>query len=83
MIKLHLALPQELLPEDQVPELMVDGVTRDDIKQGILGDCWFLSACAAVSQHETSMKKVLSVPQSISSVVEGGVGGWYYEGTHI
>ena len=38
--------------------MISDGATRDDIKQGILGDCWFLSACAAVSQKENFMKKV-------------------------
>ncbi|KAK7505992.1 hypothetical protein BaRGS_00002714, partial [Batillaria attramentaria] len=65
--------PQELLNEDTIPELMVDGVTRDDIKQGILGDCWFLSACAAVSQHESSMKKVLPSNQQLSGPNYQGV----------
>lgn len=46
------------MEEWQTPQLMVDGVTRDDIKQGTLGDCWFLSACAAVSQKKEFMKKV-------------------------
>lgn len=41
--------------------MMVDGMTRDDIKQGILGDCWFLSSCAAVSQREKFMSKVVIV----------------------
>ncbi|PVD31487.1 hypothetical protein C0Q70_06899 [Pomacea canaliculata] len=57
--------PQELLEEGQIPELMVDGVTRDDIKQGILGDCWFLSSCAAVSQNEACMRKVLPSNQKL------------------
>ena len=46
------------MEEWQTPQLMIDGMTRDDIKQGILGDCWFLSSCAAVSQREKYMKKV-------------------------
>ena len=49
---------QDLVEEWQTPQLMIDGMTRDDIKQGILGDCWFLSSCAAVSQREKYMKKV-------------------------
>lgn len=49
---------KDLVEEWQTPQLMVDGVTRDDIKQGTLGDCWFLSACAAVSQKKDFMKKV-------------------------
>ncbi|XP_076473056.1 calpain-B-like [Babylonia areolata] len=65
--------PQELVPEGEVPELMVDGVTRDDIKQGILGDCWFLSACAAVSQHDSCMKKVMPPNQQLSGPSYKGV----------
>lgn len=41
------------------PQVLVDGVSRQDIKQGTLGDCWFLSSCAAVSQQEKFMKKVI------------------------
>ena len=53
------------MEEWQTPQLMIDGMTRDDIKQGILGDCWFLSSCAAVSQREKYMTKVgnLQVPK--------------------
>ncbi|ESO97736.1 hypothetical protein LOTGIDRAFT_104198, partial [Lottia gigantea] len=47
------------------PEMMIDGVTRDDIRQGILGDCWFLSSCAAVSQQERFMKKILPKDQPL------------------
>ena len=46
------------MEEWQTHQLMIDGMTRDDIKQGILGDCWFLSSCAAVSQRPKFMKKV-------------------------
>ena len=53
-----MVLFQDLMEEWQTPQLMIDGMTRDDIKQGILGDCWFLSSCAAVSQREKYMKKV-------------------------
>ncbi|XP_053388968.1 calpain-5-like, partial [Mercenaria mercenaria] len=49
--------PKDLMEEWQTPQLMIDGMTRDDIKQGILGDCWFLSSCAAVSQRPKYMKK--------------------------
>ena len=49
-----------------LPEMMVDGLTRDDIKQGQLGDCWFLSSCAAISQQEKSIKKVGTNLQKLS-----------------
>ena len=39
--------------------MLVDGISKDDIKQGILGDCWFLSSCAAVSQQEKFMRRVI------------------------
>ncbi|XP_041348912.1 calpain-A-like [Gigantopelta aegis] len=50
--------PKEILRYGE-PQMMVDGLTRDDIKQGQLGDCWFLSSCAAISQQEKSIKKVV------------------------
>ena len=35
------------------PQLFVDGISRLDIVQGDLGDCWFLCACAAITlKHE-------------------------------
>lgn len=40
------------------PRLLIDGMSKDDIKQGTLGDCWFLSSCAAVSREERFMKRV-------------------------
>ncbi|WAR02646.1 CAuncharacterized [Mya arenaria] len=57
--------PQDIVEEWQTPQLMIDGMTRDDIKQGILGDCWFLSSCAAVSQKENFLKKVMCKNQPL------------------
>ncbi|GFV81230.1 hypothetical protein TNCV_4772581 [Trichonephila clavipes] len=39
------------------PELLVDGVSRHDIVQGVLADCWFLSSCSAVAQRPDLMEK--------------------------
>ncbi|XP_077996188.1 calpain-B-like [Glandiceps talaboti] len=45
------------------PRLLVDGVSRDDVVQGILGDCWFLSSCASIAQHKRFMQKVIPADQ--------------------
>lgn len=58
--------PQEILGKDGEAQLITDGVTRDDIKQGILGDCWFLSSCAAVSQRGQLMSKIILDNQVLS-----------------
>ncbi|XP_067932406.1 calpain-A-like [Watersipora subatra] len=49
-----------LRPKDIVeePHLLIDGMSKDDIKQGTLGDCWFLSSCAAVSREERFMSRI-------------------------
>ncbi|KFM68742.1 Transposable element Tc1 transposase, partial [Stegodyphus mimosarum] len=48
------------------PELLVDGVSRHDIVQGVLADCWFLSSCAAVAQRPDLMEKVIPSNQPLS-----------------
>ncbi|XP_035222772.1 calpain-3-like, partial [Stegodyphus dumicola] len=48
------------------PELLIDGVSRHDIVQGVLADCWFLSSCAAVAQRPDLMEKVIPSNQPLS-----------------
>ena len=43
--------------------LTVDGTSRRDVIQGILGDCWLLSTCAAVAKREDLMHRVLDPSQ--------------------
>ena len=45
------------------PSLYVDGTSRRDVIQGILGDCWLLSTCAAIAKREELMHRVLSPKQ--------------------
>lgn len=38
--------------------LFGDGISTDDINQGSLGDCWFLSAASAIAEYPGRMEKV-------------------------
>ena len=43
------------------PQMMVEGVKRSDIMQGVLGDCWFLSSCGSICDNKEIMSKVSSL----------------------
>ncbi|GAB6027583.1 Calpain-like cysteine peptidase [Chamberlinius hualienensis] len=47
------------------PQLVVDNVSKRDVIQGYLGDCWFLSACAAVTQNQQILDKVIPKGQML------------------
>ena len=46
-IEIQWLRPHELVSK---PALYVDGTSRRDVIQGILGDCWLLSTCAALAK---------------------------------
>ncbi|XP_037387115.1 calpain-1 catalytic subunit [Pygocentrus nattereri] len=46
------------------PQFIVDGATRMDVCQGVLNDCWFLSALASVSLCPPLLKQVVPMEQS-------------------
>ncbi|KAK3859138.1 hypothetical protein Pcinc_034716 [Petrolisthes cinctipes] len=54
--------PNELQEE---PQLFVDGVSRRDVVQGALGDCWFLSSCAAVARKSKLIERVIPPDQAL------------------
>lgn len=52
-------LPFQPLQElQEEPQLFVDGANRRDVVQGALGDCWFLSSCAAVARKSKLIERV-------------------------
>ena len=52
------------------PSLYVDGTSRRDVIQGILGDCWLLSTCAAVAKREDLMQRVLDPKQVKTNILK-------------
>ncbi|XP_064097877.1 calpain-A-like isoform X1 [Macrobrachium nipponense] len=54
--------PSEIISE---PKLFVDGASRRDVVQGKLGDCWFLSSCAAVARKPKLIERVVPPNQHL------------------
>ncbi|KAJ8414537.1 hypothetical protein AAFF_G00037390 [Aldrovandia affinis] len=60
--------PKEICPSAQ---FIVDGATRMDVCQGILNDCWFLSAVASLSLHHSLLERVVPAGQSFGKGYTG------------
>ena len=41
-----------------VPELFKDGIDPNDIKQGMLGDCYFVAALATLAEWPDRVRKI-------------------------
>ncbi|KAG2462267.1 CAN10 protein, partial [Polypterus senegalus] len=53
--------PQEV---SQQPRLFSENLQENHVKQGILGDCWFLCACAALQCNDHLLKQVIPSGQA-------------------
>ena len=51
-------LGNSIRKQGKTPVLFAAGSDPNDIRQGALGDCWFLSAIAVLSQHPDRLKSV-------------------------
>ncbi|KAM8945405.1 calpain-8-like [Pelodytes ibericus] len=60
--------PAEITPK---PKFIIDGATRQDIRQGSLGDCWFLSSIASLTQNKDFMSLVVPDNQSFKNDYTG------------
>ncbi|WKA13618.1 MAG: calpain-like protein [Cotesia congregata filamentous virus 2] len=49
------------------PKFISNGVTKFDIKQGQLGDCWFLASAALLAEHEDLFNQVVLPEQTFDS----------------
>ncbi|CAB3406202.1 unnamed protein product [Caenorhabditis bovis] len=41
------------------PHLFVEGASANDVTQGILGNCWFVSACSALTHNQKLLDRVI------------------------
>lgn len=43
----------------QDPHLFVEGASANDVTQGTLGNCWFVSACSALTHNQKLLNRVI------------------------
>ena len=53
------------------PQMFVGGASRFDVAQGMLGDCWFLAAIGALTQHDQMLDKIIPRGQSFENDYQG------------
>ncbi|VUZ39950.1 unnamed protein product [Hymenolepis diminuta] len=73
--------PMELVDD---PKFIADGLSRFDIRQGELGNCWLLAALACLSMHQNLLFEVIPSGQSFVKSSDGtglnANGGFAYVG---
>ncbi|XP_063775494.1 calpain-8-like [Pseudophryne corroboree] len=60
--------PAEIKPN---PQFITEGANRADVRQGSLGDCWFLSSVACLTLNEDCLYRVLPIDQSFDTNYAG------------
>jgi hypothetical protein len=53
------------------PQFIVNSIEPNDIDQGSLGNCWFISAAAAVASNDEYINKVIPPNQSFDEEYAG------------
>ncbi|CAG08875.1 unnamed protein product, partial [Tetraodon nigroviridis] len=49
------------------PVFCLDGASRFDFRQGIVGNCWFLAAISALTFHKNVLEQVVPIEQSFDN----------------
>ncbi|KAM5165260.1 calpain-8-like [Mantella aurantiaca] len=55
----------------QNPQFINEGANRADVRQGSLGDCWFLCSIASLTLNEECLNRVVPVDQSFDNNYSG------------
>lgn len=53
------------------PKFFVDGFSRFDVRQGSLGDCWFLAAIASLANNKKAFEKTVPTNQGFGESYNG------------
>ncbi|XP_059045760.1 calpain-A-like [Achroia grisella] len=61
------------------PKLFVEGLSRFDIRQGDLGNCWLLAALANLTMYNYLMKQVIPSEQSFDENYAGIFHFWFWQ----
>ncbi|KAL6105854.1 capn14 [Pungitius sinensis] len=56
--------PMKLAP---YPNFILDGISRFDVGQGVIGDCWFIASIAALTFQQQIFEKVVPVEQTFDA----------------
>ncbi|KAM4693244.1 calpain-8-like [Discoglossus pictus] len=60
--------PKDIKPN---PQFIVDGATRVDVRQGSVGNCWFLASVASLTLNEDFLYQVVPMNQSFETDYAG------------
>ncbi|XP_071996168.1 calpain-8-like [Engystomops pustulosus] len=60
--------PKEINPN---PQFITEGACRDDVLQGMLGNCWFLCSVASLTLNEECLFRVVPIEQHFDTDYAG------------
>lgn len=63
---------QEIVKSGDV-QLFVDGFSRFDVVQGLVGDCWFIAGIANLAMHPNLFSQVVPEDQSFQHDQYAGI----------